>query len=263
MWPGVFPLLLCTWVSSSASSRRIFVDLREILCVKYMVFWGLYWHIIHCLLFLVGIWFSFCCMVWKYYVTTVFDKRHSPVEGCCLCWPVLLGEMQLHVPGEMPGTNSASFLGGSVGIGQEMKTQVTAGWGNLAYLFHLYIIDHIPQEFLGCINTAQDCLSGPREWVVFYFNGRSRLLVTALWKPRSDLTFLRLSTSCDQRWDAGRKKVGWAGSWQLVHPWNQLVTSWRRAAHLSDSQTPRMWVPGEMCVFSAFTSSAPACSWLQ
>lgn len=107
-----------------------------------------------------------------------------------------------------------------------MKTQVTAGWGNLVFLFHLCIINHLTQEFLGCINTAQDCSSGQREWIVFYFNERSRLLVTSLWRPQSDLTFLRLSTSYDQRWDVGRGKVWWTGSWQPVHLWNQSVTSW-------------------------------------
>lgn len=72
-------------------------------------------------------------------------------------------------------------------------------------LFHLYISNHLTQEFLGCINAKQDCSSGQRECSMFYFNEGSRLLLASLWRPLFDLTFLRLSTSYDQRWGVARK----------------------------------------------------------
>lgn len=132
-----------------------------------------------------------------------------------------------------------------------MKTQVTAGWGNLVFLFHLCIINHLTQDFLGCINTAQDCSTGQREWIVFYFNERSRLLVTSLWRPQSDLTFLRPSTSYDQRWDVGRGKVWWTGSWQPVHLWNQSVTSWMTwsSSPLRVSQSSDVSTWRNVCLF--------------
>lgn len=69
---------------------------------------------------------------------------------------------------------------------------------NLISLFRLFIINYLTQEFLGCINAKQDCSSGQRECTVFYFNEGSRPLLTSLWRPLSDLTFLRLNTSYDQ-----------------------------------------------------------------
>lgn len=42
---------------------------------------------------------------------------------------------------------------------------------------------------------------------MFYFNEGSRLLLASLWRLLFDLTFLRLSTSYDQRWGVARKKV--------------------------------------------------------
>lgn len=147
-------------------------------------------------------------------------------------------------------------------IGDGMKTWMTAGWGNLVSLFHLYIINHLTQEFLGCINTKQDCSSGQRECSMFYFNEGSRLLLASLWRPLFDLTFLRLSTSYDQRWGVARKKVWWTGSWQLVQLWNQLITScmtW--VAHLLESQNPQHL---DKCVsFPFLYPQHPACAQLE
>lgn len=151
-----------------------------------------------------GICFSFCCMVWKY-ITTVFDKRslHSPVEGCDVGTGAYAGQCCCLLRSAVLGLSQGRCLESTLIIFWVDMWELAMRWklkwqpdeGIWVYLFHLYIIYHLTQEFLGCINTTQDCSSGQRKWIVFYFNERSRLLVTSLWRPLSDLTFLRLNTS--------------------------------------------------------------------
>lgn len=81
---------------------------------------------------------------------------------------------------ELLGSISAYMLGRHVRIGRKMKTQVIAGWQNLVPLFHFCIINHLTKEFLGCINTKQDCSSWQRDCIMFYFNEGSRLPLTSL-----------------------------------------------------------------------------------
>lgn len=105
-----------------------------------------------------------------------------------------------------------------------LKWQPDEGIWHIYFFFILSTT--LTQEFLGCI-----ILTLHRIVHVGKGNGLSFILTRDLgcwWLlcgDLSDLTFLRLSTSCAQRWDVGRKKVWWAGSWWPVHLWNQLVTS--------------------------------------
>lgn len=149
-------------------------------------------------------------------------------RDCCLSWLVLLpSEVSCpprSLPAEMPGTIFAYFWGGYVRIFHEMKTQVTAGSGNFISLLHFYIVNHLTQEFIGL--TIHRIVQVGKGKASYFILMRDLSCCWPLWRPLSDLTFLRLNTSYDQRWGMVRKKVWWTGSWQLVQLWNQLVTSW-------------------------------------